>query len=53
MEGKRKCLNGEVITEAENLKIHITNFYKKLFGSEPQSKIRLHPNYGKKVLRSA
>jgi len=47
---KRKCMirsleeNGEVITETESLKTHITKYYKNLFGSEPQSKIRLDPN---------
>ncbi|XP_066396066.1 uncharacterized protein [Miscanthus floridulus] len=47
---KRKCMirsleeDEEVLTETESLKIHITNYYKKLFGSEPQSNIRLDPN---------
>lgn len=45
---KRKCLirslqdNGEVISETGDLMVHITNYYKNLFGSERQSTIRLH-----------
>lgn len=44
---KRKCMirsledNGEMITEMEALKEHITNYYKRLFGSERQTSIRL------------
>jgi hypothetical protein len=45
---KRKCLirsledNGEVISETGDLMVHITNYYKNMFGSERQSTIRLH-----------
>jgi mannosylglycoprotein endo-beta-mannosidase len=44
---KRKCQinsledDGDIISGTEALQLHITNFYKKLFGSEPQPKISL------------
>lgn len=47
---KRKCLirsledEGSIITEANELKAHITDYYKRLFGSEGQSKLKLHPD---------
>lgn len=50
---KRKCLsksledNGDIVTDIGKLKDMITKFYKKLFGSERQSNIRLHSDLWK------
>lgn len=46
---KRKCFirsleeDGILITETQALQQHITDFYKHLFHSGPQSKLKLHP----------
>jgi exonuclease III len=37
--------NDEVITEVAELQEHITNFYKELFGSEPQTRLRLASDF--------
>lgn len=50
---KCKCLirsledNGTLISAMDQLQEHITSFYKNLFGSETQSKLRLHPSLWK------
>jgi hypothetical protein len=44
---KRKCMikslveGDRMIEDKEELKVYVTNFYKSLFGSEPDPKIRL------------
>lgn len=46
---KQKCLiksleeDGTMITKIGALQHHITTFYKRLFGSDPQSNFKLHP----------
>jgi hypothetical protein len=48
---KRKCMiksleDGDaIITETEQLKKHITDYYKMLFGSEDPSRIHLHNSF--------
>lgn len=43
--------NDEVISEVAELQEHITNFYKELFGSEPQSRLKLSPDFWGEVNR--
>jgi mannosylglycoprotein endo-beta-mannosidase len=50
---KRKCIikalveEDTVLEDKEELKEHITNFYKKLFGREPDPKVRLGEDFWK------
>jgi hypothetical protein len=47
---KRKCFNhslvegDRVLTDSQDLKRYVTDFYKKLFGSKEQPTIKLHRN---------
>jgi hypothetical protein len=43
--------NDEVISEVAELQEHITNFYKELFGSEPQSRLKLSLDFWGEVNR--